>query len=1070
MLHCYRYVSAALLAGILLALAMPVGAQDTTDRAKAMLNKGQAQFKALSFKAAKATLLKVDKDALSDSDKKMLGEYLTKADLAIRRQAKVVETYILAEDALRNNDLAKAKTGFEAAATSQYLHTQTRRDARARLAEVLAKMQAFEPLEQTAPARPAAPPAETPAAIAVAATSPEPKPEPEPALSPEQELEAMLETRLQKMAKAGAKEPPETMPQVPIPLEAVALPPTEVQAQVPQRPEPEPVAAIQTEQTQSKMLLAMLAQKHRDAEAPAGEPQEALPSVEEDELTIPHHAHPIAQTAPQIAAVIPQPQRPREEIRPQDTGILTRLQEQMRIAKQLANVEFEKAMAKSQEALAGTLSRETFESAINMARTAKSILEQNKRLYSSREYREKLARAEDQLTYIEMRRKDWEQGIVEQQRQQIEVDREQRIRRQEEQLERRIETLTSRARTLKSEQNHKEALELIKEILKLDAKNRWAGGQLDLLEQLVLLGNEQRWDRLQTVEEQKVLVDIRESEIPWYEILRYPRDWRELSRRRGAYAAGEISESPADMLVRKELARAYPKLEVDEMSLDNVIDFLRDYSGLSIHVKWPVLQTVGIEKDTTVTVHLTNVTFDKALRTILDDVGGVNPLGYIVDGGVITISTRDDLSGMAYATTRTYDIRDLLFRVPNFVAPTLSLQQAGQGGGGGGGGFGNVTTNATNEGPNRQQIIDDIILLIQETIDPTSWRPTGEIGSVREMQGQLVVTQTAENHRRLMTLINQLREAKAIQISVESRFITVNTGFLESIGVDMDFFINLGSTLNPGVVIDPATGSPVNMQLPGGSWMGNPANNNWSPMGIFQNNSFANMITAGSPFGTKSVGAMLTNSAFSIAGSFLDDIQVNFLIEATQAHHATRTLTAPRITLFNGQRSNLQIARQLQYVTEYEETAVTVQGSSSISFETEVTTQILNVGTVLDLEATVSADRRYVILTLHPQVSELIGFRVVEGLGFVELPEQFIQSVQTTVSIPDGGTLLIAGQKRSAEVEREIGVPLLSKIPIINRAFTNRGKMRDEETLLILIKPTIIIQPEEEELRFPPGM
>ncbi|MCK4275633.1 MAG: hypothetical protein KAX78_03910 [Phycisphaerae bacterium] len=887
-------------------------------------------------------------------------------------------------------------------------------------------------------------------------------------MSPEQELEAMLETRLQKMAKAGAKEPPETMPQVPIPLEAVARPPTEVQPQVPQRPELEPVAAIETEQTQSKMLLAMLAQKRRDAQAAAGEGEEALPSVEEeDELTIPQRARPIAQTAPRITAVIPQPQRPREEIRPQDTGILTRLQEQMRIAKQLANVEFEKAMAKSQEALAGTLSRETFESAINMARTAKSILEQNKRLYSSREYREKLARVEDQLTYIEMRRKDWEQGILEQQRQQIEVDREQRIRRQEEQLERRIETLTSRARTLKSEQNHKEALELIKEILKLDSKNRWAGGQLDLLEQLVLLGDEQRWDRLQTVEEQKVLVDIRESEIPWYELLRYPRDWRELSRRRGAYAAGEISESSADMLVRKELARAYPKLEVDEMSLENVIRFLREYSGLSIHVKWAVLQTVGIEKDTTVTVYLTNVTFGKALRTILDDVGGVNPLGYIVDGGVITISTRDDLSGMAYATTRTYDIRDLLFTVPNFTAPTLSLGQTGQGGTGGG--LGNVTGNVANQGPDKQQIIQDIITLIEETIDPTSWRPTGEIGSVRQMQGHLVVTQTAENHRKLMTLINQLREAKAIQISVESRFITVNTGFLESIGVDMDFFINLGSTLNPGVVIDPATGQPVNMQLPGGSWMGSPANNKWSPMGIFQNNSFANMINATSPFGTKSIATMLSNSAFSIAGTFLDDIQVNFLIEATQAHHATRTLTAPRITLFNGQRSNLQVARELRYVTEYEETAVTVQGSSSVSFEVDVTTEVLNVGTVLDLEATVSADRRYVILTLHPQVSELIGFREIEGLQFVELPEQFIQSVQTTVSIPDGGTLLIAGQKRSAEVEREVGVPLLSKIPIINRAFTNRGKIRDEETLLILIKPKIIIQPEEEELRFPPG-
>ena len=54
-------------------------------------------------------------------------------------------------------------------------------------------------------------------------------------------------------------------------------------------------------------------------------------------------------------------------------------------------------------------------------------------------------------------------------------------------------------------------------------------------------------------------------------------------------------------------------------------------------------------------------------------------------------------------------------------------------------------------------------------------------------------------------------------------------------------------------------------------------------------------------------------------------------------------------------------------------------------------------------------------------------------------------------------------------MQRREGVPLLSKVPVLNRAFNNRGKVRDEKTLLILVKPKIIIQPEEEELRFPKG-
>jgi len=41
-------------------------------------------------------------------------------------------------------------------------------------------------------------------------------------------------------------------------------------------------------------------------------------------------------------------------------------------------------------------------------------------------------------------------------------------------------------------------------------------------------------------------------------------------------------------------------------------------------------------------------------------------------------------------------------------------------------------------------------------------------------------------------------------------------------------------------------------------------------------------------------------------------------------------------------------------------------------------------------------------------------------------------------------------------------VPFLSSLPWINRLFPNRGMIRDEMTLLILIKPQIIIQGEIE--------
>jgi general secretion pathway protein D len=87
---------------------------------------------------------------------------------------------------------------------------------------------------------------------------------------------------------------------------------------------------------------------------------------------------------------------------------------------------------------------------------------------------------------------------------------------------------------------------------------------------------------------------------------------------------------------------------------------------------------------------------------------------------------------------------------------------------------------------------------------------------------------------------------------------------------------------------------------------------------------------------------------------------------------------------------------------------------------------------------------------------------VGENIYTVELPETEISRVQTRVSVPDGGTLLLGGQKLTAETEVEAGVPVLSKIPILGRLFTNRSTVKDSKVLLILVKPTIILQEETE--------
>jgi type II secretory pathway component GspD/PulD (secretin) len=147
------------------------------------------------------------------------------------------------------------------------------------------------------------------------------------------------------------------------------------------------------------------------------------------------------------------------------------------------------------------------------------------------------------------------------------------------------------------------------------------------------------------------------------------------------------------------------------------------------------------------------------------------------------------------------------------------------------------------------------------------------------------------------------------------------------------------------------------------------------------------------------------------------------------------------------------------------------------------TVSVVPEGVQLDVRGVISADRRYVTIDVDTAVATatLNATQTVQAAaggtgnipgngiaaGTIQLPVVTITRVQTTVTVPDQGTVLLGGQRLVNEYTTETGVPVLSKIPILNRFFTNRVESKEEQTLLVLIKPTVLIQNEEEEKNFP---
>jgi type II secretory pathway component GspD/PulD (secretin) len=117
---------------------------------------------------------------------------------------------------------------------------------------------------------------------------------------------------------------------------------------------------------------------------------------------------------------------------------------------------------------------------------------------------------------------------------------------------------------------------------------------------------------------------------------------------------------------------------------------------------------------------------------------------------------------------------------------------------------------------------------------------------------------------------------------------------------------------------------------------------------------------------------------------------------------------------------------------------------------------------VLDVRPTIHHDRKYLTLEIQPTVAKVVNLRNFSStLGGntspveFQLPELQVQSVFTTATIPDGGSLLLGGLSNVRNIERRAEVPGFAKIPIVGFFFKQEGYSDENKSLLILIRARI---------------
>jgi general secretion pathway protein D len=379
--------------------------------------------------------------------------------------------------------------------------------------------------------------------------------------------------------------------------------------------------------------------------------------------------------------------------------------------------------------------------------------------------------------------------------------------------------------------------------------------------------------------------------------------------------------------------------------------------------------------------------------------------------------------------------------------------------------------------------------LIQDTVNKNSWEKMGGNGNIQyfPMGMALVITQLQEVQEEVQLLLATLRKLQDLQVSIELRAVLVSETFFERIGVDFDMNIRTPtSRREPDLLNGTFVTAPFDNRTAdklGGLISGlTPAGSLTPDLNVpVRSNSF-NMTYP-------QFGGYVPDAGLSLGLAFLSDIQVFMFLEAVQGDRRAHIMQAPKLTAFNGQLATITgitSRPQLQSLTP-----LALPNGNFIMIPQF---NQMPLGMTLVVQPVVSPDRRFIRLNITPIFTNggvqdpaapsqiipipLFGNPIFDsGQNQPPLanqpvlvntipqlqPTQLIIA-QTTVNVPDGGTVLLGGFKFLAEERTEFGPPVLSKIPYLSRLFRNVGWSRDSSTLIYLVTARVIMVEEEERI------
>lgn len=538
---------------------------------------------------------------------------------------------------------------------------------------------------------------------------------------------------------------------------------------------------------------------------------------------------------------------------------------------------------------------------------------------------------------------------------------------------------------------------------------------------------------------------INEYEIPFQDIVVYPEEWESFIQLRKPDGAAEIVKAPwkIAMLQRMEQPVFF---DFTNTGFRDGLNELSDLSGITIAFDRRLFTEGGVDPEAPIQMVANGMSFKNALKWILANVNA----DYSLSNQAVYITPKGQISGDTIM--QTYSILDLITPPKSFAGPDIVPGQ-------------NATITEPLDTAAEETKLDEnnIKELIVDKIARDSW-DDAKGTSIEVFQGKLIVVHNEEVQEQITAFLSELREAQTLQVVIQTRFIDVQEGTMEEIGVSWRG-------------LDQANVNDVgSLGRDGAGYLSDVRRlDDYDARGIINNpGTISSFERAWNP--------APTGSRMGLAGQFaiLGNVQAEAIFHAVETSGSGIELQAPSVTVFNNTTAHIDVAVSRNYIRDY----AVVDGNYDPTID-----QFFE-GVVLEVKPTVSSDRKYITMEVKPTIATLIdlqpfSFNALAAVGVaganiggngnanpvgilqtltltIEVPNIRYERLRTTVNLPDRSVVLLGGLMRSLKGDKQSGVPLLSNIPFLGRLFKNKGSGSAKDNLIISMSGRIVIFEEIE--------